>query len=240
MAITSDSSNVCLPAKHNANLPNTPLIMYNTLMTKKYTLHALVLSSLLIPSIAIAYVSPEETLINDDNQFIDASGLPMRRDTAQRVADQQASAAAWRESVQGRLATGNAEDVPDSLHSAASGTPDEQLQQLINALNNAKIAAEINMENGGASSASSEMTAEEIRNKKILDRVAKQQRDSEIIAEAERLNALRGSTEVLHSGAPLTDTGPATWIVLFVMAGAAMWILRTARELEKVEERGEM
>ncbi len=236
-AIISDSSSVYLPVALNANLPKALLIMYNTMMTKKYILRTLALSSLLIPSIAIAYVSPEEALISDDNQFIDASGFPLRRETAQRVADQQASAAAWRNGVQDSLAARNAQGVPESLHGAAAETAEDQLQQLINALNKAKLGTDTSAESSSA--ASSEMTAEDIRNKKILDRVAKQQRDAEIIAEAERLNALRGSTEVLHSGAPLTDTGPATWIVLIVIAAAAMWILRTARDMEKVEEREE-
>ncbi|UPA22685.1 hypothetical protein K8942_00525 [Candidatus Peribacteria bacterium] len=170
-------------------------------MTSTHILRSLLLTTLLVPSMAIAYTTPEEALSNEDNlQYF--TPPPRSRDTEAIQEAQQASAAARRQREQealfGKSSSSSAASIAAALSSAPAGTTTEP---------------------------ESSLTLEEQR---ILERVRGQQMDADI---EERVRVLI-SQQGLHSGAPLSDTGPGTILAGFVLAGAGLWTVWKAKRLE--------
>lgn len=185
----------------NADIAHIVSLMYNTMMTHTHILRAIGLTALLVPTMAGAYMTPEEVLMNQDNlQYF--TPPPSPRNTEAIQAAQQASAAARREREQEALfgvSSSSAASIAPTTSSAPAATTNEPVSTL---------------------------TTEEQR---ILERVRTQQLNAEI---DERVRVLV-SQQGLHSGAPLSDTGPETILVGFVLAGAGLWTVWKAKRMER-------
>ncbi len=178
-------------------------------MTHTRLLQSLLLVTLFIPTVALAYTSPEEVLSGGDNaRFFDPPPSPREAESVQ--AAQQAEVAARREREQALLF----EKVVTSSASSESSSEADPLHG----------AAPVN--GGNTNSDSSSLSAEEQR---ILERVRAQQMDADIDARVQMLIAQQG----LHSGAPLSHTGPETTIAGFVLAGAGLWTIWKAKRMER-------
>lgn len=195
--------------------------LYNTLMTSTHTIRILALSTLFIPSIALAYTTPEEVLNGGGFPPLYTMNPGMTND--ERVAAQQASAAAWRDSEQqknydAQHPAAPAAPAPAADQSSSKGELDKMLEVL-------QALKEVN---GGATQ-TGPLSDEQLRAQRTLARVQQNQLQAQLNAQ------ILASQETLHSGAPLADSGPATWIAFVLMAGAAFWILRSAKKLEEVD-----
>lgn len=184
-------------------------MMYNTLMPSKRFIRLGLLTILFVPSVAVAYSSPEETLTNDENAEFFFPMPPHKGETLDRVAGQQASAAARREAQQLEIFQKQHANASSSAHQAA---PDEEVDDT------EWLEEETDTW--------TEPTDEELRDERILERVKARQ-----IAEA----AMQSREDtVLHSGAPLVPSGPATIVSMIVLLAVAAWTMYRAYKSEKV------
>lgn len=168
------------------------------MMSSTQILRALTLTTLLIPGVAFAYLSPEEVLSSDQNAgFYDPPPSPREAEAAQ--AAQQSSDAERRRLEQEALfqkSSMSSAGSDDALHGAAPETDPASLSTT---------------------------------DQRILERVKAQQMQAEIEARAQVL----ASQQSLHGGAPLANSGPASIVIAFVMAGAGIWTIWKARRMEK-------
>jgi len=175
-------------------------------MTKTYIIRGLCLLTLVLPTTALAYLSPEEVLTSDQNQqYFDPP--PSARETQQVQAQQQSSDAALRAQQQAGL-----------LGSSSSMTAQSSSEDLHG-------AAPAQTTDGGGQTSS--MTEQDIVNQRILERVKADQ----LAAQAQVL----ASQQSLHSGAPLASSGPGTDVPLALLAGAGAWTMWKAWRMEKVK-----
>lgn len=192
------------------------LFLYNTMMSYKHILHSLALALLVMPTGALAYMTPEEVLTSDENaRFFDPP--PNQRNT-RAIADAQASSAAARRAAEQEALFGNSSSAAadEELHGAAPDeSDDELLQQLLDQLS----------EQGAADDTSALSAADQ----RILDRV----RDRQLELQIEQQAQVLASQQSLHGGAPLSDTGMGTTIAIATLAGAGFWTLWRARKMEK-------
>lgn len=179
-------------------------VMYNILMTHTRLLRRAALATLLIPTIAFAYTSPEEVLSGGENaRFFNPPPSP--RETESVQAAQQAAVAARREEEQARLLQKVSSSSSSSTDSVADDDP-------------LRPSTPVSGQNAS-------LRPEELR---ILERVRAQQMDADMDARVQMLIAQQG----LHSGAPLSHTGPETTIAGFVLAGAGLWTIWKAKRME--------
>ncbi|HVW66449.1 MAG TPA: hypothetical protein VHA78_01825 [Candidatus Peribacteraceae bacterium] len=189
-------------------------------MTKTHILSGLCLLTIVLPSTALAYLSPEEVLTSPQNQmYFDPPPSP--RDTAAVQAQQQSSDAALRAEQQAALVSSSsssavAQSSSEDLHGAA---PDQnsQLQQLIDALN--------------AQNSGSNQSEQDLVNQRILARIKANQLAAQSQIDAQAI----ASQQSLHSGAPLAQSGPGLDLVLGVLAIAGVWTFWRARRMEKAK-----
>lgn len=175
-------------------------LLYNNMMTRTKILHSALLLSLLVPTVAMAYTSPEEILGSEENaRFFDPPPSPREAESVQ--AAQQASVAARREQEQAALFP--------KKSSSSSSSSEETLHD-------------------AAPVMSGQQSSLSLEDQRILERVHAEQQDAEIDARVQMLIAQQG----LHSGAPLTSSGPETTIAAFVLAGAGLWTIWKAKRLE--------
>ncbi len=188
-------------------------MMYNTLMSSKHFIRLGLVAALLIPSIAVAYTSPEETLTDDNNAAFFFSPPPHGGAAAlDRVAEQQASAAARRAEEQAKLfvkKTSSSASSASSMHAAAV----EEVSS-----DDATLTTD-------ETDTSTIPTDEELRDQRILERVKARQ-----IAEEAGGSQ---SDAALHSGAPLIPSGPATDVSIALLLAVAGWTMYRARQSEK-------
>ncbi len=182
---------------------------------------SLLLSGLLTPMAAAAYVSPEEMLDDGDfsTRFLDPPPTSPR-DYERVAAEQAAEIAAAREAERQKI-IGNGlpettvaqEDEEDEqTHAAAEEQTD--LEKLLSAI---KAMEE---EDGTT----------DLRDARILERIKAQQEQDRLQAQLQWIS----QTQSLHGGAPLmSDTGPATAGAVLLLIGTVGWILRRARKMEK-------
>jgi|GEM_PF-2890564 len=182
----------------------------------------LVLASITVPlTVHAEYVPPDDVLYDEEFSTRFYNPPPTKRDVQDVKTTQRETSAARRESEQAAL-WGTAED--DTTHAAAPEEPkasdsgtDPDMAAILE-----KLEA---LENG-----QNEPTAEDIRKERILNRIEVQQAQASYDA---HLKALIGSQQTLHSGAPLSDTGPATVIVVLLLAGAGFETLRRVKKAEQ-------
>ncbi len=187
----------------------------------------IVLTLALLPTVAAAYVTPEELLIEGtlSTRFYDPP--PSTRETEDIVAEQNASASAVRASAQASiwgngLPSSSSSAMSETVHSAAPESALDALLQMI-----------LNQQQGNAqSSSSSSLTVQQRIDERILDRIHEQQEQAELQALYEQYGILTGDA-TLHSGAPLSDTGPATAIALIAIAAAVTFTIVRAMWMEK-------
>lgn len=178
-------------------------------MTYTHILRGLLLTVLVVPMTTLAYTSPEEVLNSDENAGF-YNPPPSPRHTQEIQAQQQASVAAWRAAEQQALfekssaSSAPASDDIDPLHGAA---PSESTYGQTSGLS--------------------------ATDQRILERVKAQQAQAEMDAAVEARVRVLTSQQGLHSGAPLTDSGPGTVISAFVLAGAGLWTIWKAKRLER-------
>lgn len=180
---------------------------------------------LLVPASAGAYMSPEDVF------FTSGFGAPPSPRTAEQRAEEQRSLSATRRA-----------EALSELHGAAGeeksattsgGEPDFlDIQQIIQILKTQKSdrdpASTTPLPDDLSGSEDVDMAGEEwaddntmttlsAREERILDRIAQNQ-----------ANALRGSApmETLHSGAPLSHTGPGLVIAGTAFVCGALWTIR--------------
>ncbi len=168
-------------------------------------------SIMVLPTAAHAYITPEELLYEDDFSLRFLDEPPSRREIQAAAARQAAESAARREAEQESAFGG-------SSSSASSITPvidpaDDDLHG----------AAPVEP------TGDSTLTPEELRDQRALERI----RDNAAQESYEAQLRALGMDETLHSGAPLSDTGPATWIVSFVVIAAMALTFKKVRSLEK-------
>ncbi len=188
--------------------------MYNNPMTHTNTLRCLTLLALVMPTMTLAYTSPEEVLSSGNNaQYFNPP--PTARDALATQQAQQSSDAAVRNAAQAAILPSSAvSSTPtDAAHGAAPTDQSALLQQLMNAL-------------GQKSSVS---TADQ----RALDRIHQQQYDAQVQADAMMIVAQNGG--MLHSGAPLSQSGPGTVVSLLVLMLAGVWTFWKARKMEKTQ-----
>lgn len=114
----------------------------------------------------------------------------------------------------------------EELHSAAGEEEEEasasDLEALIKALQGLQEE-----DTEPAEGNDSSLTTEELREQRLLERIRQQQLD------AQRSWAAMGGQETLHSGAPLSETGPATVLLVLAVAGAIGETWRRVRRAER-------
>lgn len=190
-------------------------ILYHTMMRSSVII-GLLLMGIVAPQDASAYIPPEDLLNNQDFSLRFLEAPPSRR-SIRDVIDEQAERSAQR-----RAAAFEAEY--ESQHPAAPEDPSAdnqeatesptQLDAILDAIDRLKNEEEGTTEN---------VTDEDIRNARILQRIeANQKRGGDY------------GNESLHSGAPLTDTGPATTVAVTGLLAAALWTLKRASKTHAV------
>ena len=200
------------------------------MMTSTLLSIGILASMLVAPQSALAYLSPDDALYDDSFRFFEPP--PSTRETGQRAATQrEASAerrerelqAAIEESRQAReaAAQSSAASDDDSLRGAApeqgsTNNDSEQLDQILQQLEELQ---------------DQQSTPEARREQRILERIATEQQSD--LRGAATLHY--GNNEPLRSGAPLTDTGPASTIAALLTAAAGLWTVRRSMQQKNAQ-----
>lgn len=201
--------------------------LYNNLMTRNITLLTALLT-LVLPSTALAYMEPEDVLLNRE-LFLP----PSSRDAQERTAIQTQESAARREREQERafeLQNPTPEPEPveeESLHGAAP-TMQQQGGGYIYAvpINSDGTAAFPQQVFGAAPAANTQAANLELaRTMRLLSRVNQNQATNQF------------NQQVLHSGADdLAPTGAGSVLAALTMIGAVLYTLRRAKRSEAMAQ----
>ncbi len=200
------------------------------MMSKLLLSIAYTLSSAFLPLTAHAYLTPDQVLDDEDYSARFYEPPPSKREINDVVRKQQEASAARRQ------AEWDAAHPEEETHEAA---PDEEatneepsdIEDLIKALeqyNNDQAAAEDTEDDGD----SVVLTAGEKRDLRLVERL----RDRQMTESDDRYTAwlaTQGGGKTLHSGAPLTGTGPATVLVTLAIAAAIGETWRRVRKADK-------
>lgn len=208
-------------------------------MMSKFLLAAGILaSSILSPLTAHAYLSPEEVLNDEDFSATYYSPPPSNRATSEAVKAQQERSAQRRAAEQAALEKEGEDADEEELHGAADDEEDtdddsaSDLQALIEALQGLQDDEQpAEEDNDDADTAA--LTTEELREQRLLERIRQQQLDAARAAQYAWMTGGAGNGETLHSGAPLTETGPATVLITLIVAGAIGETWRRVRRAER-------
>lgn len=190
--------------------------MYNTMMSR-ITLQLALSLALMLPMQAHAYLSPEDVLYDDSGIYV--APPPNARSAADVQRAQQERSAARRQAEWEALFA-DQEDEEEPVHAAAPEEPAEedeqtQLEAILQKLSELEEA---------------ENSDESRREERILERIEEEQlRQRYGLSNG---GQVLGGNEVLHSGAPLSDTGPGLILSLVTLLGASAWTLWKARKLE--------
>jgi len=211
-------------------------------MMSRFLLTAGILaSSVLSPLTAHAYLPPEDVLNDDDFSATYYSPPPSQREIDAVMEAQRERSAARREAEQAALQKEGEDPEDDELHSAADDEEEDDdeaasdLEALIEALQGLQeddddlhgAAGEEEEDNTSA------LTTEELREQRLLERIRQQQLDAQRAAQYGWMTAGLGAGETLHSGAPLSETGPATVLIVLAIAGAIGETWRRVRKAER-------
>ncbi len=192
------------------------------MMIRHLLLTGLLLAGTVSPLTAEAYLEPEDVLDDESLTTRFFAPPPSNRETADQVRKQQEESAARREAEQAALKEPAAEPAEEDLHGAAPEEESTDLEALIKAL----------QELQGASS-SSTAGGDDAVNQRLLERIqARQEADQR----AALLQQLLGDDQTMHSGAPLSDTGPAAVLTVLAMAGAVGETWRRVRKAQKATQ----
>jgi hypothetical protein len=183
------------------------------------------LLGVLLPMSTVAYVTPDQVLMDDafTNNFIPP---PSTRSTDEASAYQNLTAKQRREQEQAAYFAAQREESDETLYGAAGeGTSNPELtdvlsdlQQTIEDLKNQQDSEESK------------------RNQRILDRIANQQEtlhggaplDGKGGCVTDGKGAVDGKGGCINSGAPLNESGAGTWAAIAFGCMAVFWTLRKA------------
>ena len=184
------------------------------------------LIGLMLPLPTAAYVTPEEVLNDDDFSTRFVEPPPSRRDIS-KIKEEEARVIAERRAaelaaIQGNGLPAEEDDVAvptdEDLHEAAPDNEEGGLGEILNAIDELK---------------NKEVDAAELRDERMLQRIKLQQEQAKLRAQLPLEIQRLMNGESLHSGAPLSDTGPAT-VGAFLLLGAAItWTIRRVRRMER-------
>ena len=192
----------------------TRSFMYNTMMTPKtYFLIGVTALALMHPLVAGAYVSPEDVLLQDSfmNNF---TPPPSARTAAARTAEQDRLALQQRQAAQAAYFS--------SQHAAAAATSSSTAGQAGSASStNADLQDVLNSLQQTIDGLRGDQNTEEAkRTARLLGRIQDNQQ------------SLSGDA-TMHSGAPLTSSGPATIFTIALLGGAMLYTMRRAKGSEQ-------
>lgn len=165
---------------------------------------ATIVALMLIPTSAVAYMTAEDVLLNDEF-FLP----PSARETEDRIARQAETSAERRQKVQS-----------ESFEAQHAAAPEEI------PVEEEEVYGE--EESGAQDTDASNLSAtdlELLRTLRLLDRITERQQVLQYGAAPQP-----GAT---HTGAPLAPTGAGAWIAASTMLGAVGWTMRRARKSEK-------
>ncbi len=198
---------------------------YNTMMhTRTLSVLGCTLALLAMPAIAVAYVTPDELLMQDAF-MTNFTPPPTTRTTDDAKLRQQETSRERREREQAEYfaAQRALNEDTETPHAAAPDQPVEptgldatlsDLQQTIEELKNQQESQEAK------------------RNQRILDRIADQQEVMHAAADGKgdgKGGCIDGKgTCVINSGAPLNESGPGLWVLAFAIVAALGWTLKRA------------
>lgn len=160
-------------------------------------------------STALAYMSPEDVLLNRELYL-----PPTTRETSERTARQAQESAERREREQ--------EILFKAQHSSEAAEPED-----VSALSGVYGAAP---ENGTESLSADDLRL--LQTIRLLDRV---QRNQQVVLYGNRLLPMQVDT--LHGGAPLAPTGAGGMLSGLTMLGAVTWTILRARRGKVITER---
>lgn len=199
-------------------------------MMSTYLFAAGMIGSLMMPLAAHAYVMPEEVLDEGDFSTRFFEPPPSRRDM-EAVAEEQRLRSAQRREAEQAAIMPQPEPTEEVMRGAApeQSMSDSDIQKLIDAIQQLQESG-----NSSAAETDSVPSSENMRDQRALERI-KVQREAAEAAEREayyRMLVGDSTKEALHSGAPLSETGPATVLITLAIAGA---IAETYRRVRKSE-----
>lgn len=176
------------------------------------------------PLTALAYISPEEVL-DDENMTTQFFSPPPSRRSVQDVLKRQQELSAMRREAELALVKPQpaAEAETNEPEPESSGNDIDKLIQLIQLL----------QEDGGHNAAQEEEDANSglsMTDERLLDRIHERQ---EAASRQAMIEALLGEDTTMHSGAPLTDSGPMSYVAVALMGLAVCETWRRVRKAEK-------
>lgn len=178
-----------------------------------------------IPLTASAYISPEDVL-DDENMTTQFFEPPPSRREIQDILKRQQELSALRREAELTLVkpqpAAEAEVVASDPEPASSGNDIDKLIQLIQLL-----------QEDGHSAAPEEQGSDSglsVTDERLLERIHARQ---EAASREAMIQALLGDDATLHSGAPLTDSGPMSYVAVALMGLAVCETWRRVRKAEK-------
>lgn len=178
------------------------------------------------PLTALAYISPEEVL-DDENMTTQFFSPPPSRRSVQDVLKRQQELSAMRREAELALVKPQpkveAEAETNEPEPESSGNDIDKLIQLIQLL----------QEDGGHNAAPDEEDSNSglsMTDERLLERIHERQ---EAASRQAMIQALLGEDTTMHSGAPLTDSGPMSYVAVALMGLAVCETWRRVRKAEK-------
>ncbi len=196
------------------------------MMFRKLFATVLLATIVAIPLTADAYMSPEDVM-DDENLTTQFFAPPPSRRTVQDVLRRQQELSAMRREAELALVKpqpkAEANVAANDPEPASSGSDIDKLIQLIQLLqdedSHSAAPAEENPDSGLS-----------VTDERLLERIRARQ---EAASRAAMIQALLGDDAVLHSGAPLSDTGPMSFVAVALMGLAVCETWRRVRKAEK-------
>lgn len=197
------------------------------MMFQKLSTTVLLATVVAMPLTADAYMSPEDVM-NDENMTTQFFAPPPSRRTIQDVLRRQQELSALRREAELALVkpqpAAEAEVVATEPEPASSGNDIDKLIQLIQLLQNEDGHSAAPDEEGTDSGLS-------ITDERLLERIHARQ---EAASRQAMIQALLGEDTTMHSGAPLSDTGPMSYVAVALMGLAVCETWRRVRKAEKL------
>lgn len=194
------------------------------MMLRHLTTSGFVLSLALMPMSAYAYITPDQALDESGMTTNFYAPPPTIRSIPDVIKQQQLNSELQRQAGLNAVLPKSSSSSSEALHDAA---PDQNQTELDKMIELMKL-----MQNGQSSSVTSDPTHSNLDpvTQRLLIRIQAQQ------AEAERaalIQSITGQDGTLHSGAPLTQSGPASVVVMLAVAAAIAETWRRVRKTEK-------
>lgn len=184
------------------------------------------LSLVLSPAVALAYVTPDEGL-NDDTLTTRFFAEPPSKRDIEDIQKQQQLTSAERRAAELKAVMPQPAQAPEELHSAAPEEPQSDLDKMIELIQL--------LQNNQAQSQPTTQTDARAELDPVSQRLLIRAEAQAAAAErAALIQSIVGSNEEsLHSGAPLAESGPATVLTVLALAAAGAETWRRARKTEK-------